>query len=442
MSSSTPVSPLDNVDEGFSITTGSSIEKAWEGCGWDVSLHTIMGRRKTQEDRFLICPKLSNKIKNVSIFGVFDGTVGDFASDTVKDLVVTHLRKTSAFKELEEKNEILDVNDKMSLLKECVKTMYSTADQELLRLCGKEEKHYATCTSVTLLLWQDFICVGHLGDSRVCLVYSTNENLDSLNGMKSPFTGPPGDPNTAKALKEGKNNSSSNKDAEEGQSGAGGGLGADTSGSKKVGVSSQGATAGGGESSSVVTAAATKLPANIPAPAAAWAAPGSVVTRSLPASSVESGVFEGNFVTKDHKPDTFEEKNRIFQSGGSVEYLQNHQNKPFIRGGDFQQRKLLGESPMQLQYSRAFGGKDLKVFGLSSEPTINVTKRERQFLGFLLGSDGLWDVCTADQASKTAMRAHLTGQNGGKALVESAMDTSGDNITAMTVIYDSTAGDR
>lgn len=43
---------------------------------------------------------------------------------------------------------------------------------------------------------------------------------------------------------------------------------------------------------------------------------------------------------------------------------------------------------MQLQYSRAFGGKDLKPFGLTATPTVNVTKRERQFIGFILASDG------------------------------------------------------
>jgi hypothetical protein len=56
------------------------------------------------------------------------------------------------------------------------------------------------------------------------------------------------------------------------------------------------------------------------------------------------------------------------QSGGSLAYL--HGGKPFIRGGDFTARQALGDRPMQLNYSRAFGGKDLKMYGLSWVPDI------------------------------------------------------------------------
>lgn len=42
-----------------------------------------------------------------------------------------------------------------------------------------------------------------------------------------------------------------------------------------------------------------------------------------------------------------------------------------IRGGDFFVRQQAGEHPKQLNYSRAFGGKDLKMFGLSAEPDIS-----------------------------------------------------------------------
>lgn len=68
----------------------------------------------------------------------------------------------------------------MQKLREAMKRMYAKSDEELLRLCGIKEKHYAASTSVTLLFWKDLICVGHLGDSRICLIYICNENLQRL----------------------------------------------------------------------------------------------------------------------------------------------------------------------------------------------------------------------------------------------------------------------
>merc|ERR1719446_74901 len=112
----------------------------------------------------------------------------------------------------------------------------------------------------------------------------------------------------------------------------------------------------------------------------------------------ESGVLRGQQATEDHKPDMDNERARIERCGGMVERLVNHSNKPFIRGGDFMMRKALGEQPMQLQYSRAFGGKDLKIFGLSSDPTVTVFDRKRadtKVKYIILASDGLWDVVSA-----------------------------------------------
>lgn len=66
------------------------------------------------------------------------------------------------------------------------------------------------------------------------------------------------------------------------------------------------------------------------------------------------------------------------QSGGSLAYL--HGGKPFIRGGDFTERQARGERPMQLNYSRAFGGKDLKPYGLLAVPDIaqhQITKADK-----------------------------------------------------------------
>ena len=63
------------------------------------------------------------------------------------------------------------------------------------------------------------------------------------------------------------------------------------------------------------------------------------------------------------------EHKRIVENGGSLVWLRG--NKPYIRGGDFLSRQGRGEHPKQLNYSRAFGGKDLKMYGLTAEPDVS-----------------------------------------------------------------------
>ena len=43
-------------------------------------------------------------------------------------------------------------------------------------------QHYATCTSVTVLLVGDLLVVGHLGDSRVVLVQETEPGSGTFVG--------------------------------------------------------------------------------------------------------------------------------------------------------------------------------------------------------------------------------------------------------------------
>lgn len=126
------------------------------------------------------------------------------------------------------------------------------------------------------------------------------------------------------------------------------------------------------------------------------------------------------------------------QSGGSLAYL--HGGKPFIRGGDFTERQARGERPMQLNYSRAFGGKDLKPFGLLATPDIysqTLTKADRCLV---LASDGLWDVATADIAARRAMEAFRLGRDPALELTDWALaqhDMRGtvDNVTVTVVIF-------
>jgi protein phosphatase len=64
----------------------------------------------------------------------------------------------------------------------------------------------------------------------------------------------------------------------------------------------------------------------------------------------------------------------------------------YLRGGDFTSRQALGERPKQLNYSRAFGGKDLKNYGLIAEPDVAHFEIADSDKFVILASDGLWDV--------------------------------------------------
>lgn len=309
------------------------------GTSWTVSAFQHMGDRRTQEDRLTVVPTLEADGRTpCSFFGVFDGTVGDFASDNVKELVVPKLLESPSWRALRGTSGARSVEQEM-LLEQALRDMYRTVDESLLARCAKNVQHYATCTSVTLLVVGDVLVVGHLGDSRIIL---GKEQME----------------------------------------------------------------------------------------------PGAAVPTLI-----------GEQLTMDHKPDQEHERVRIERCGGMVERLQNHNNKPFIRGGDFLMRKALGEQPMQLQYSRAFGAKDLKIFGLSSVPDIRIIRMGRdpayrRVRFVVLASDGLWDVISTQQAVTTAQQASAQGVNPAEALVRQALleqsrrKARADNITAVVVQFD------
>mmetsp|Transcript_41620 Transcript_41620/g.107686 ORF Transcript_41620/g.107686 Transcript_41620/m.107686 type:complete len:386 (-) Transcript_41620:347-1504(-) len=321
------------------LCTGSSEipPMHFAGTNFTVSAFQHMGDRKTQEDRFTVVPQVEpERGLPCSFFGVFDGTVGDFASENVKEIVVPKLLESPHWRTL--RNSVRG-GEQDRVLKEVVKGMYRSVDEVLIQRLSQtelKERHYATCTSVTVLLVGDALVVGHLGDSRIIM---------------------------------GK-------------------------------------------------------------------------------EQVENGVTElvGEQLTMDHKPDLDDERQRIERCGGMVERLQNHNNKPFIRGGDFIMRKALGEQPMQLQYSRAFGAKDLKMFGLSCVPDVKVIRmgspQYRHVRFIILASDGLWDVLTSQQAVNAAEQAVHDELNPAEALVRLALleqsrrKGRADNITAVVVQFE------
>lgn len=273
-----------------------------------------------------------------SFFGVFDGTVGDFASENVKDLVVPTLLESPSWKAV--RQGWVNGGERERLLEEAMCDLYRNVDDALLDRCARNAQHYATCTSVTVMVVGDLLVISHLGDSRVVL----------------------------------------GKEGEAGQ-------------------------------------------------------------------AAGSRPLVGEQLTADHKPDLANERQRIEKCGGLVERLQSHSNKPFIRGGDFLMRKELGEQPMQLQYSRAFGAKDLKIFGLSNIPDVKIIRlgspAYRRCRMVILASDGLWDVLSAQEAVEVASAAARQAScNPAKELVQSVLaeqakrKVRADNITALCIMFD------
>lgn len=297
----------------------------FEGTRFRVSCLQHMGDRRTQEDRFLMVPKLdAADASGSALFGIFDGTVGDFASDNVKDIVVPTLLERDSWRRCSQAPPA----ERGRLLEQALRETYVLSDKKLLERCSRQQQHYATSTGVTVLVAHDYLLCCHLGDSRIVLGIERN------------------------------------------------------------------------------------------------------------------GEMVAEQATQDHKPDMEGERKRIEECGGMVERLINHNNKPFIRGGDFMMRKALGEQPMQLQYSRAFGGKDLKIFGLSSNPDVKVMRRSKEVRWVILGSDGLWDVVSATQAVSLVEQANEQGNNPSAALVRAALleqsrrKARADNITVVVVQFD------
>jgi serine/threonine protein phosphatase PrpC len=153
-------------------------------------------------------------------------------------------------------------------------------------------------------------------------------------------------------------------------------------------------------------------------------------------AKVKDNEVQPEWLTVDHKPNMPHELQRIEKNGGSLAWL--HGNKPYIRGGDFFRRQANGEHPKQLNYSRAFGGKDLKMFGLSPEPDINHFEVTPEDKLVLIASDGLWDVLNPKIACDIAISARREGRSATYDIVQRAihdMPICGvrDNITVIAI---------
>lgn len=105
-------------------------------------------------------------------------------------------------------------------------------------------------------------------------------------------------------------------------------------------------------------------------------------------------------LTQDHKPDNPGESERVYRCGGAVE-------PTFIPGMGFQGPARVWKARQQaggLAVSRAFGDTSLNAAGVISEPETSVKQVMPSDRCVVLGSDGVWDYVTNQEAVEMAMR--------------------------------------
>jgi serine/threonine protein phosphatase PrpC len=261
----------------------------------------------------VVVPKLFHD--EISFCGIFDGTVGPYASDFLMNNITAVLSETHELQQLLSisrngveisKKGGISLQEVAVIIRDGLRKTFLETDARLLEYCDQNAWHYASSTGVAALLWRNMLTIAHVGDSKACIAKLSNQNKLSVE----------------------------------------------------------------------------------------W-------------------------LTVDHKPNMPHELRRIQESGGSLVYL--HGNKAYIRGGDFLVRQARGEHPKQLNYSRAFGGKDLKKYGLIADPDVNHFEIQSDDKVVLIGSDGLWDALDPLRACEIAIQAKRSGRSATRELVQQAI---------------------
>lgn len=149
----------------------------------------------------------------------------------------------------------------------------------------------------------------------------------------------------------------------------------------------------------------------------------------------EDGSLHPEWLTVDHKPNNPEEQQRINAQGGSLSWTHG---KPYLRGPDFLERYNKGEHPKKLNFSRGFGGKDLKPYGFSADPDIKHFEITSNDKFVVLATDGLWDVLSANYIGHLIAISQAKGLSATDELVKAALEempdaTIRDNISVIVI---------
>ena len=162
---------------------------------WVVSCARDIGGRKTQEDRFALCPQLGDD--KTGFFGIWDGTVGDFAAERIQRLVLPEVLRSKHWASFQAQAEaaaaggaagasgggggsraaaaVAPTQEQLMTLDLLMRESMVTGDEVLLDMCREANNHYSSCTGVCILIAGGVLTVGHLGDSRACLGYTDSK---------------------------------------------------------------------------------------------------------------------------------------------------------------------------------------------------------------------------------------------------------------------------
>lgn len=115
--------------------------------------------------------------------GVFDGTVGDDASEYVSKNITQHLCQIPEISSQEDGIFSITTIDSSTIgsvstkIRSAIRQTFLNADQALINMCTEKKLHYASSTGVTVFLRQNLLTVAHIGDSKACIAKVVKDEI-------------------------------------------------------------------------------------------------------------------------------------------------------------------------------------------------------------------------------------------------------------------------
>jgi len=141
----------------------------------------LSGLRPSQEDRFVLVPSFFRD--DAAFCGVFDGTVGDHASEFISKNIVGYFCSTDEIRDTErgifscEPTGGAATDLAAEKIRTALRQTFLSADDALIQKCAEHNLHYASSTGVAAFLWRNLLTIAHVGDSRACIAKVVDDEL-------------------------------------------------------------------------------------------------------------------------------------------------------------------------------------------------------------------------------------------------------------------------